>query len=71
MTTVGSDGDPIDRMAAFRLARQRILTSPDAIPYHAVGHEAALRVHTGGTHTMRRQLLRLIKRPTDQCDATL
>lgn len=59
--TIGGDRDPIDRMAEFRLARQRILTSPHAIPYHAVVHEAALRVHTGGTHTMRRQLLRLIE----------
>lgn len=57
----GRDPDRIDRYVKFRLARQRILTHSDAVPYHAVVHEAALRVHTGGTRTMRRQLLRLIE----------
>ncbi|WP_406000661.1 helix-turn-helix domain-containing protein [Streptomyces sp. NBC_00829] len=57
----GGNGDPTDRYVEFRLARQHTLTGPDPVPYHAVVHEAALRVHTGGTHTMRRQLLRLIE----------
>lgn len=57
----GRDRDRIDRYVEFRMARQRVLTNPEAVPYHAVVHEAALRVHTGGTRTMRKQLLRLIE----------
>jgi hypothetical protein len=46
---------------AFRLERQRILTSENAPAVHAVIHEAALRMHYGGTSAMRRQLLHLIE----------
>lgn len=57
----GKDRDRIDRYVEFRMARQQVLTAPGAVPYHAVVHEAALRVHTGGPTTMRKQLLRLIE----------
>lgn len=61
VTVAEQDQGRVDRYVEFRLARQRVLTSPDAVPYHAIVHEAALRVHTGGTAIMRRQLLRLIE----------
>lgn len=59
--TTGQDPARAERYVAFRLARQRILTRPDPVSYHAVIHEAALRVHVGGAGTMRRQLIRLIE----------
>jgi transcriptional regulator with XRE-family HTH domain len=46
---------------SFRLDRQRILTGENAPTLHAVIHEAALRMHYGGTGVMRRQLLHLIE----------
>lgn len=57
----GQDRERIDRFVRFRLDRQRILSGPEPTPYHAVVHEAALRVQVGGTATMRKQLLRLIE----------
>jgi transcriptional regulator with XRE-family HTH domain len=59
--TTGQDRVRVERYVAFRLARQRILTRPNPVAYHAVIHEAALRVHVGGAGTMRRQLIRLIE----------
>ncbi|GHC48461.1 DUF5753 domain-containing protein [Streptomyces flavofungini] len=61
LTVSEEDQGRVDRYVEFRLARQRILDAPKAVPYHAIVHEAALRVHTGGTRTMRKQLLRLIE----------
>ncbi|MGW0826729.1 helix-turn-helix domain-containing protein [Streptomyces sp. NPDC002845] len=46
---------------AFRLERQRVLTGQTAPTVHAVIHEAALRMHYGGSAVMRRQLLHLIE----------
>jgi transcriptional regulator with XRE-family HTH domain len=61
LTEAEKDQNRVGRYVEFRMARQRILTGAQAIPYHAIVHEAALRVHTGGTRTMRKQLLRLIE----------
>ncbi|MBT2395471.1 helix-turn-helix transcriptional regulator [Streptomyces sp. ISL-100] len=63
VTTAEQDQDQerVDRYVKFRMARQRVLTDPDAVPYHAIVHEAALRLHVGGTGTLRKQLLRLIE----------
>ncbi|MEU8892219.1 helix-turn-helix transcriptional regulator [Streptomyces sp. NPDC048442] len=60
ITAMDEDPELVERYVAFRMARQRILTGDLPIPYHAVVHEAALRVHVGGTETMRTQLTRLI-----------
>jgi hypothetical protein len=57
----GQEPEHLDRFVEYRLTRQRILTDPKPVPYHAVIHEAALRVQVGGSNTMRRQLLRLIE----------
>ncbi|MFD4629643.1 helix-turn-helix domain-containing protein [Streptomyces sp. NPDC058284] len=61
VTVVEQDQARVGRYVEFRRARQRILVEPRSVPYHAIVHEAALRVHTGGTRTMRKQLLRLIE----------
>ncbi|MEU5023349.1 helix-turn-helix domain-containing protein [Streptomyces milbemycinicus] len=50
-----------DRYVGFRMARQRVLDGESPVTYHAVIHEAALRVHVGGGSIMRKQLLRLIE----------
>ncbi|MGY4745523.1 Scr1 family TA system antitoxin-like transcriptional regulator [Streptomyces sp. ATMOS53] len=46
---------------AFRLERQRPLVGENAPAVHVVIHEAALRMHYGGSTVMRRQLLHLIE----------
>ncbi|ADI06972.1 hypothetical protein SBI_03851 [Streptomyces bingchenggensis BCW-1] len=50
-----------DRYVGFRMARQRVLDGESPVTYHAVIHEAALRVQVGGGSIMRKQLLRLIE----------
>ncbi|MFC0599528.1 helix-turn-helix domain-containing protein [Streptomyces palmae] len=57
----GRDPEHIDRYVGFRVARQRILEGDRPAAYHAVIHEAALRVRVGGVDVMRKQLLRLIE----------
>lgn len=57
----GRDFDRIDRYVGFRMDRQRILTGDSPTSYHAVIHEAALRIEVGGPRTMRTQLLKLIE----------
>ncbi|KIZ19097.1 helix-turn-helix domain-containing protein [Streptomyces natalensis] len=59
--TAHPEWERADRYMQFRMARQRILTGDDPVPYHAVVHEAALRVQAGGPQIMRRQLLKLIE----------
>ncbi|TGA95925.1 helix-turn-helix transcriptional regulator [Streptomyces sp. MZ04] len=61
VTVAEQDQERVGGYVQFRLARQRILSGAKATPYHAIVHEAALRVHTGGTGVMRKQLLRLIE----------
>jgi len=51
----------IDEATAFRLERQAILTAEDAPAFHAVIHEAALRMRFGGPAVLREQLLHLIE----------
>lgn len=46
---------------AFRLRRQKILTGEHGPTVHTVIHEAALRMHYGGSEVMRAQLLHLIE----------
>ncbi|MGH4034644.1 helix-turn-helix domain-containing protein [Actinomycetota bacterium Odt1-20B] len=55
------DQSRADRYGEFRLARQRVLTSDNPVPYRAIIHEAALHARIGGPQTMRNQLLRLIE----------
>lgn len=58
--SVREDPDEIDRMIAFRLARQQILGRPDAPLIWAVIGEGALRRVVGGPEQMRAQLDRLV-----------
>ncbi|MFF8815271.1 helix-turn-helix domain-containing protein [Streptomyces pactum] len=50
-----------EQAVEFRLRRQQILTSARPPTFHAIIHEAALRVLYGGREVMRDQLLRLIE----------
>ncbi|NUH42475.1 helix-turn-helix domain-containing protein [Streptomyces samsunensis] len=52
--------DEIETAVRFRLARQEILASA-SVTFHAVIHEAALRISVGGPHVMRGQLTHLIR----------
>lgn len=52
--------DEIETAVRFRLARQDILASR-SVTFHAVIHEAALRITVGGSHVMRGQLTHLIR----------
>ncbi|ARF55627.1 helix-turn-helix domain-containing protein [Streptomyces gilvosporeus] len=61
MQAVSPDMGPTDRFVQFRMARQRVLTCEAPLPYHAVIHEAALRVRVGGPQVMRKQLRKLIE----------
>ncbi|KUJ67568.1 XRE family transcriptional regulator [Streptomyces albus subsp. albus] len=45
----------------FRMARQDILRRDSPVAFHAVIHEAALRMCVGGSHVMRGQLVHLIR----------
>ncbi|NEA73258.1 helix-turn-helix transcriptional regulator [Streptomyces sp. SID13588] len=51
----------IEPAVRFRLERQHLLIGDDALPLHAVVHEAALRIAVGGPDVMREQLMRLIE----------
>ncbi|NYI05694.1 helix-turn-helix domain-containing protein [Allostreptomyces psammosilenae] len=51
----------LEARLSFRLQRQQILVGENAPEYHAIIHEAALRVGVGGPAVMRQQLLRLIE----------
>ncbi|MDH6116161.1 helix-turn-helix transcriptional regulator [Kitasatospora sp. GAS204B] len=48
--------DEFDARLAHRLQRRRALDRPDAPPYVAIIHEAALRIEVGGRETLREQL---------------
>jgi hypothetical protein len=56
--------DDIERRVAMRVARQALLTRPDAAHLWAVIDEAALRRSVGGPGVMRGQLKRLIEATT-------
>ncbi|MFE9728090.1 helix-turn-helix domain-containing protein [Streptomyces sp. NPDC005794] len=51
----------IEHRVNFRLQRQSILDHPVSMTYHAVIHEAALRVPVGGSATARNQLVHLLE----------
>ncbi|WKX72571.1 helix-turn-helix transcriptional regulator [Streptomyces sp. XD-27] len=61
LATDGQDHDHAERCVGFRMARQRVLDGDSPTTYHAVIHEAALRIRVGGLTVMRKQLLRLIE----------
>jgi len=54
--------DKIAQNVESRLLRQRLLTEDPPLKLWAVGHEAALRTHIGGTDVMREQLEILLER---------
>ncbi|MFF5589963.1 helix-turn-helix domain-containing protein [Streptomyces hygroscopicus] len=56
--------DEIDSLVRFRKARQDILSTEPTTTFHAVIHEAALRMEVGGSHVMRGQLTHLIRAST-------
>ncbi|MDH2392095.1 helix-turn-helix transcriptional regulator [Streptomyces sp. HNM0663] len=51
----------LEHRIAFRVRRQSILTSPRAVPFDAVIHEAALRIKVGSTKTSRSQLEHILE----------
>ncbi|WP_436759541.1 helix-turn-helix domain-containing protein [Streptosporangium sp. V21-05] len=53
--------EDIEKRIAVRLARQQLLTGPEAPHLWAVVNEAAIRRMVGGPETMREQLLRLVE----------
>jgi transcriptional regulator with XRE-family HTH domain len=53
--------DEIESLVQFRKARQVVLGADSSISFHAVIHEAALRMEVGGSHIMRGQLAHLIR----------
>ncbi|MFC0601987.1 helix-turn-helix domain-containing protein [Streptomyces palmae] len=53
--------DLVESQVRFRLARQDILRADSRVNFHAVIHEAALRMCVGGAHVMRGQLIHLIR----------
>lgn len=50
----------IEHRVSFRIKRQTVLYRNSAVPYHAVIHEAALRMQFGGPATARGQLQHLL-----------
>ncbi|MEU7471446.1 helix-turn-helix transcriptional regulator [Streptomyces sp. NPDC044984] len=50
----------IEHRVSFRIKRQAVLYRASAAPYHAVIHEAALRMQFGGPATARAQLRHLL-----------
>lgn len=50
----------IEHRVSFRIKRQAVLYRDSAVPYHAVIHEAALRMQFGGPVTARAQLQHLL-----------
>ena len=50
----------IEHRVSFRIKRQTVLYRNSAVPYHAVIHEAALRMQFGGPATARAQLRHLL-----------
>ncbi len=56
-----SSPDEIDRRVALRMARQELLTQPEAPDYWAVVDEAALRRAPGGRAAQHTQIRRLIE----------
>jgi transcriptional regulator with XRE-family HTH domain len=56
----GNSQADADVFADFRLQRQSILTGEKPVRYHAVIHEAALRMAIGGSDVMRQQLQHLV-----------
>ncbi|WP_440071822.1 DUF5753 domain-containing protein [Streptosporangium sp. OZ121] len=57
---IGAEDEDIEQRIAVRLARQQLLTSPEAPHLWAVVNEAAIRRMVGGPETVREQLLRLV-----------
>ncbi|MFF1900219.1 Scr1 family TA system antitoxin-like transcriptional regulator [Streptomyces sp. NPDC058206] len=51
----------IEHRVSYRIKRQAVLYGQDAAPYHAVIHEAALRMRFGGPGVARAQLQHLLK----------
>lgn len=61
---LGHQGEPeetVERFVEFRLRRQRLLTDARPPEYHAVIHEAALRMEFAGRDVMRRQIEHVIE----------
>ncbi len=67
MRTLFVGGNPeaspaaIERFVEFRLQRQQVLTGEAPPRFHAVIHEAALRMQFVGPHIMRRQIEHLVE----------
>ncbi|MFI0982267.1 helix-turn-helix domain-containing protein [Streptomyces sp. NPDC021093] len=57
----GATPEEIEASVRFRLDRQRVLADSSETSFHAIVHEAALRIAVGGSHVMRGQLTRLIE----------
>ncbi|MGP4002638.1 helix-turn-helix domain-containing protein [Streptomyces sp. 8N706] len=58
---VNQDTKAVQRFYEFRLKRQEILTHDPAPKYHAIIHEAALRMNFVDTEVLRRQITHLIE----------
>ncbi|MEN8654987.1 helix-turn-helix transcriptional regulator [Streptomyces sp. 21So2-11] len=53
--------EEVETAVSYRRARQSVLDSDPPISFHAVIHEAALRIEVGGSQVMRDQLTHLIR----------
>lgn len=51
----------VERWVEHRMKRKIIIERPDAVPYEALIHEAALRIRTGDRGTARTQLGRILE----------
>lgn len=56
-----TDGVTVEEIVQARLARQEILTKPDAPQYHVVMSESCLRREFGGPEVMREQIEHMVK----------
>ncbi|MBB5939419.1 helix-turn-helix domain-containing protein [Streptomyces zagrosensis] len=56
-----TSSDEVEDLVRFRSARQEVVRRESATTFHAVIHEAALRMMVGGSHVMRGQLIHLIR----------
>ncbi len=60
----GASREEIERLVRFRRERQEILSACPTVTFHAVIHEAALRVAVGGAQVMKEQVVHLARAST-------
>jgi hypothetical protein len=66
-----ADPAEVEKRVRARIARQTLLSRPDAPEFHAVVGEAALRQQVGGERVMRDQLRALLAIPRKRPNVTI